>query len=58
VRARLAESGVLFHGARTGQRAPLNGLLNIFEDEDVSDTYVSFLDDLEEPAKPIRRRAA
>jgi len=48
IRARLIRGGVLFHGAAIGQQAPLYGLLNIFEDEDVGDTYVSFLDGLEE----------
>jgi hypothetical protein len=48
IRARLIRGGVLFHGAAIGQQAPLYGLLNIFEDEDVGDTYVSFLDCLEE----------
>jgi hypothetical protein len=48
IRARLIRGGVLFQGATTGQRAPLHSLVNIFEDEDVGDTYVSFLDSLED----------
>ncbi len=48
IRARLSRGGVLFQGAGTGQRAPLYGLLNIFEDEDAGDTYASFLDTLAE----------
>jgi hypothetical protein len=48
IRARLSRSGVLFLGAGTGQRAPLYGLLNIFEDEDAGDTYASFLGTLED----------
>jgi hypothetical protein len=47
MRARLSHSGVLFKGADFGRRAPLNGLLDIFEDEDAGHTVVSFLDDLE-----------
>lgn len=46
IRARLGRAGVLFRGARTDQRAPLFGFLNIFEDEDVGDAYASFLDTL------------
>ncbi len=48
IRARLHGVGVMFKGAKTDQRAPLFGFLNIFEDEDVSDTYTSFLDTLAE----------
>jgi hypothetical protein len=48
IRAGLSRAGVLFRGARTGQRAPLYGLLKVFEDEDVGDTYTSFLDTLED----------
>ncbi len=58
IRARLSQSGLLFAGAVTGQRAPLNGLLNIFEDEDANGTYVSFLDDAEEPPELSSTRAA
>jgi hypothetical protein len=47
IRARLSRSGVLFKGADFGRRAPLNGLLDIFEDEDADHAVVSFLDDLE-----------
>jgi hypothetical protein len=47
IRARLSRSGVLFLGAGTGQRAPLYGLLNIFEDEDAGDAYASFLNAME-----------
>jgi hypothetical protein len=48
IRARLSRAGVLFNGASIGQRAPLFGFLNIFEDEDADDTYVSFLNPLED----------
>jgi hypothetical protein len=46
IRTRLSRAGVLFNGASIGQRAPLFEFLKIFEDEDVGDTYVSFLNTL------------
>jgi hypothetical protein len=47
IRARLSTTGVLFNGASVGQRAPLFGFLNIFEDEDAGDAYAGFLETME-----------
>jgi hypothetical protein len=48
IRARLSGAGVLFKGARTGQRAPMYSLLDVFEDQDAGDAYAGFLGGLED----------
>jgi hypothetical protein len=58
IRRCLSCSGVLFNGVNTGRRAPLNGLLDIFEDVDADDAVVSFLDDLEAVCADRALRAA